>query len=293
MAAKMLAKLPKLEQLSPLVIRVLGCNPGHMTLQGTNTYLVGSGKRKILIDTGEENNLDYISNLKDALKKFQCSIQEVILTHWHHDHVGGLENVIKHKLIPADSSLLSKFIRPGYTEKIPFDGEYLEYTYVKDGHIFTTDGATIRAVFTPGHTSDHMSLFLEEENAIFSGDCILGESTAIFSDLHTYMNSLERLRALNPGVIYPAHGSLINDGHTKIVDYINHRNAREKQIYDVLLEHSDSSLTSLDIVKQVYLGLAEQLIPAAMNNVELHLKKLEKEGKISQVNDEMWTKAKL
>lgn len=57
--------------------------------------------RKILIDTGEEENLDYIHNLKDALKQFQCSIQEIILTHWHHDHVGGIQNIIENNLLPG------------------------------------------------------------------------------------------------------------------------------------------------------------------------------------------------
>lgn len=89
----------------------------------------------------------------------------------------------------AKSNLLSKFERPGHLESIAYDG--VDYTYVPNGHKFKTDGATLHAIHTPGHTSDHMSLYLEEENAIFSGDCILGETTAVsriyFKVMYNYL----------------------------------------------------------------------------------------------------------
>uniref|UniRef100_A0AC34GIV2 Metallo-beta-lactamase domain-containing protein n=1 Tax=Panagrolaimus sp. ES5 TaxID=591445 RepID=A0AC34GIV2_9BILA len=201
--------------------RVLGQNPGPFTLQGTNTYLVGSGKSKILIDTGEQNIKEYIDKLSEALGS-DCKIEAIIITHWHGDHIGGIPGVIK--LIGCDIPVY-KFKRSDNVVETDYN-----YNYIDHDHEVKVDGATLQLLYTPGHTADHMAILHKEENALFSGDCILGEGSAVFEDLHSYMNSLNKFLEIKPDKIYPGHGPVVNNPQNKIEEYIKHRMQRENDI---------------------------------------------------------------
>ncbi|KAK8769080.1 hypothetical protein V5799_014456 [Amblyomma americanum] len=261
--------IPKVATLTSRIIRVLGCNPGPMTLQGTNTYIIGTGKERILLDTGNPDVPEYIATLKDVLLERGISLQQIIVTHWHLDHVGGVDEILRQ-------------IQPGCkVKKYAFHGDKAEHSfqYLKDGEWIRTEGASLKVIATPGHTQDHIVLYLDEENALFSGDCILGEGSAVFEDFHSYMDSLSTILAVKPSVIYPGHGPVISNPEPKIREYIEHRLQREKQIIECLSNTSAEHMSAMDIVKEVYKGTPEHLHAAAARNVEHHLEKLIKDGK--------------
>ncbi|OLN87649.1 Beta-lactamase-like protein 2 [Colletotrichum chlorophyti] len=274
--ATQLVSLPEIERLSPVCIRILGGNPGKFTLQGTNTYLLGRGSRRILIDTGE-GVPSWIAAVKSILEQEKATVETVLITHWHHDHQGGIRQLLD--LSPASKVYKNQ----------PEEGQ----SDITDGQKFKVDGASLTAVYTPGHTVDHMAFVLEEEDAMFTADNVLGQGTAVFEDLATYLNSLEKMRDLFKGRAYPGHGPVVDNGPSKILEYINHRKAREGQVIRTLrttrqgaeVEGQVSAWTPMELVKVIYHDVPEELHVPASGGVIQILKKLEKEDRVEQSHD--------
>ncbi|CAG0989543.1 hydrolase [Gammaproteobacteria bacterium] len=261
---------PEVAIWSERVCVALGMNPGIFTGPGTNTYLVGTGKRRILIDTGQ-GRPEYLDVLERAIERAGAEgLQEIVLTHSHSDHVGGIADVLR-RFGPLR---VSKLVRRAE----PFVGTDL--VAIRDGDRIATEGATLRALFTPGHADDHLCFALEEEPAIFSGDNVLGVGTTVIpvegGDLGLYMASLERLLAEPAGRIYPAHGPCIEDGPAKLREYLAHRLDRERQILAALRAEPEPVI---EIVRRVYTDVPAVLHAAAAQSVTAHLRKLEAEGR--------------
>ncbi|EZA54763.1 Beta-lactamase-like protein 2-like protein [Ooceraea biroi] len=291
-----LTNLPPVARLSSQVIRILGCNPGKMTLQGTNTYLVGTGHRRVLVDTGEKKTADaYIKVLNNVLTEENATIQHVVITHWHHDHIGGVkpvQNLLKELFPTAESPIVWKLPRSQTDQDRSDDETSVQWEPLKDEQVVEVEGAKLQVKYTPGHTTDHACLLLQEENILFSGDCILGEGTAVFEDLHEYMLSLKEILKMEPKMIYPGHGPVIDDPAPRVQFYINHRQQREDEILRMLDEQNDKPLTEMDIVKQLYKETPENLWLVAAYTVGLHLRKLQKEGKAQEEKTGGWWRVK-
>jgi endoribonuclease LACTB2 len=208
------------------------------------------------------------------LRKENASISKIIITHWHHDHVGGISHFLE---VSPNTIVHKNTANEGQLE-------------IEDGQRFQVEGSSLRAVFSPGHTQDHMALLLEEEDAMFTGDNVLGHGTAVFEDLLTYLESLEKMRGMFRGRAYPGHGAVLDDGPSKILEYIRHRKQREDQVIQVLKSNKSSpsveakaevdDWTSMEIVKIIYKDVPENLHIPANGGILQILSKLEAEDKV-------------
>ncbi|KAG8529227.1 uncharacterized protein KY384_005862 [Bacidia gigantensis] len=240
--------------------------------EGTDTYLVGTGSDRLLVDTGE-GKPSWFAALSSVLKAENATISHALLTHWHPDHVGGCGQL--HQICP---------------NAIIHENEPAEGTEdIADGESFKTEGATLRAFYCPGHTTNHMAFVLEEESAMFTGDNVLGHGTAVFEDLPTYLQSLERMKEQFTGRAYPGHGAVIEDGPARIREYLVHRKEREQQVLQVLKDLDEQGgATPMEIVKVVYKDYPENLWEPAAKGVLAILQKLEGEGKAEHVGNDKW-----
>jgi glyoxylase-like metal-dependent hydrolase (beta-lactamase superfamily II) len=262
---------PKTATVSPLVGRVLGLNPGMMTGPGTNTYLIGRSD-PILLDTGA-GVPDYVPLLAGYLaERGWKQPSRVVLTHRHRDHLGGVPHLRERypglrvaKMIHRDTDL------PEGIQDL------------RDGQAIEGDGVTLIPLHTPGHASDHLCYYLVEEQAVFTGDVVLGGSTTVIpaedGDLLDYMSSLQRLQGLGVRRIYPAHGPVIEDGPALLAEYVEHRLLRERQILEAL---GDGLRTIPALVERIYALVPKNLHLMAAQSVASHLKKLAREGRVRE-----------
>lgn len=251
-------------------VQVPDDNPMHPLF--TTLYLVGHDQ-VLTIDSGEalERYQWMLRGYLAAIEKAEVAL--VGITHHHFDHSGNLKWM--RELYGADV-LVHELGIPLLGDRLPTQGVQT----LTDGQILDLGGGVRpRVLMTPGHSVDSVCYYLEEEGVLFTGDTMLGASTTTVHDLFDYRASLERLRDLpNLTVICPGHGPLIHNPRERIQEYIDHRDARERQIVAVLAE--GDAVTSWDIMLKVYPDLDPRLRRAADGNVQTHLRKLEREGRV-------------
>lgn len=265
------------QSLSPRIRRVLADNPSHFTFTGTQTYIVGSGDVAV-IDPGPAEP-DHIAGILRATEGER--IVAIVCTHTHRDHspaakplaeATGAEIVGCAPLVIADN---------GPRADASFDTSYAPTRVLVDGDRLSGAGWTLEAVATPGHTSNHLCFALIEEDALFTGDHVMGWSTTVVSppdgDMAAYMASLAKLQDRSDAIYYPAHGEPVTNPQQFVRGLGGHRKQRERQIVK-LVEEGVGVIT--DMVPRMYKGVDERLYPAAGRSVLAHLIDLRDRGEV-------------
>ena len=270
------------DQVSPLIQRVIADNPGPFTFTGTGTYIVGRdmpGAGVAVIDPGPDDEA-HLHALLRALKG--RSVSHILVTHTHRDHAP-----LSRALADATGGAPILAARPpARTSHVSLalddddDADFKPDVVTADGQMIEGDGWTIEAMATPGHASNHMAYVLRDENALFSGDHVMGWSTTVVAppdgDMTAYMDSLERVLARGFSTIWPTHGPAITQVAPFLKAYRDHRLEREAQICARL---AAGDQTIAEMVPALYAAVDQRLWPAASLSVLSHLIKLVKDGR--------------
>ena len=275
-----------LEQLEPLVARVLAGNPSPYTYTGTQSFLVGTSDVAV-IDPGPD-----LPEHLDALLAAIAGrpVRAILCTHTHRDHsplAGPLAKATNAPIIGCAALVLED---GGPRADAAFDRDYAPDQVLGDGERIAGEGWTIEAVATPGHTSNHLCFALIESGALFTGDHVMGWATSVVSppdgDMSDYMASLAKLQAREDRIYYPAHGPAVERPQRLVRGMLGHRKQREGQIVRLL----DREVHAIpDMVREMYVGLDPRLHGAAERSVLAHLIDLERRA-LARVDGDRWFK---
>ena len=277
-----------IEQVSPLIRRVIAENPSKFTHRGTGTYVIGHGD-VVVIDPGPRLD-SHRDALFAALKGER--VQAILVTHCHADH-SPLATWLKEETgAPTFGFGPHPRPEPG-TEPIepPDDGveieESTDHDFVPDEAVVdgdlvvSTRKLEMRAVHTPGHTSNHTCWSLGQESALFTGDHVMGWSTTVVSppdgDMVAYLDSLRRVAGRDDAMLWPTHGPPREDGRSFVDALVEHRLERERGVLDAV---RTGRRTVAEIVAVLYADVRQELHKPAGRSVWAHLVKLVAEGQV-------------
>jgi glyoxylase-like metal-dependent hydrolase (beta-lactamase superfamily II) len=274
------------EQVSPLIRRVLAHNPSPFSYTGTQTYIVGHGDVAV-IDPGplgdDPHHVEALIRILAGEK-----VVAILCTHTHRDHSPAAAPLAAATRAPVIGCAPLVLEDSGPRADASFDATYAPDRVMEDGESLSGPGWTLTALATPGHTSNHLCFALAEEQALFTGDHVMGWSTSVVSppdgDMAAYMRSLALLMTRDDKIYYAAHGAPIENPQRLVRGMMGHRKQREGQILR-LLEAGTGHIP--DMVASMYKGVDKRLYPAAGRSVLAHLIDLKDRGLVTGA-EENW-----
>ncbi len=241
---------------------VLAPNPGPMTLDGTNTWVLlePGATEAVVIDPGPLDE-GHLRRVVDLVAGRGARVTETILTHGHLDHS---------EAGPRFADLTGSRLRALGTGADDLG----------DGDVVTAGGLELRVVATPGHTADSLSFALPADHALLTGDTVLGRGTTVVAhpdgELAAYLDSLERIRRLTGDgsvvTILPGHGPVVPDAAGMVAFYQRHRRERLDQVRQALADGADGADDPVEaVVERVYADVPRAVWPAARLSVRAQL----------------------
>jgi glyoxylase-like metal-dependent hydrolase (beta-lactamase superfamily II)/8-oxo-dGTP pyrophosphatase MutT (NUDIX family) len=243
----------------------------------TNCYLIYASKEFIVVDPGSpyEDEQQELAKCVDELIADGRTLREIVLTHMHPDHVGGVHALREH--LGGETRVAAHRLTAE-----PLTGAVSVDRFIEDDEIIQLNGAPeirLQAMHTPGHARGHLCFYEERTGTLISGDNIVGLGSVLIDppegNMRDYLNSLRRMRELpNLSVIFGGHGPAIGNPYEKIDEYIAHRLEREQNILNAV---RDGATTPKEIVARVYTDVSPKAHAIAERAVIAHLEKLEED----------------